>query len=87
MPMELSSAVRNTRFQLNILDSIVVSIPACHAGDPGSIPGREDLKHAARLAQSVERWPFKPVVVGSSPTVGAPNVTKSIWALLLSNVC
>ena len=22
------------------LDSIVVSIPACHAGDPGSIPGR-----------------------------------------------
>ena len=21
-------------------DSIVVSIPACHAGDPGSIPGR-----------------------------------------------
>lgn len=25
----------------------------------------------ARLAQSVERRPFKPVVVGSSPTVGA----------------
>ena len=24
-----------------ILVSIVVSIPACHAGDPGSIPGRE----------------------------------------------
>ncbi|KAK1930683.1 hypothetical protein P3T76_014004 [Phytophthora citrophthora] len=24
-----------------------------------------------RLAQSVERWPFKPVVVGSSPTGGA----------------
>ncbi len=23
-----------------ILVSIVVSIPACHAGDPGSIPGR-----------------------------------------------
>lgn len=23
-----------------VLDSIVVSIPACHAGDPGSIPGR-----------------------------------------------
>ena len=23
-----------------ILGSIVVSIPACHAGDPGSIPGR-----------------------------------------------
>ena len=25
---------------LPVLDSIVVSIPACHAGDPGSIPGR-----------------------------------------------
>lgn len=23
--------------------SIEVSIPACHAGDPGSIPGRRDL--------------------------------------------
>ena len=23
-----------------VRDSIVVSIPACHAGDPGSIPGR-----------------------------------------------
>ena len=27
----------------HILDSIVVSIPACHAGDPGSIPGRGDV--------------------------------------------
>ena len=26
-----------------VLDSIVVSIPACHAGDPGSIPGRGDF--------------------------------------------
>ncbi|KRY93173.1 hypothetical protein T4D_4561 [Trichinella pseudospiralis] len=25
---------------LHLLGSIVVSIPACHAGDPGSIPGR-----------------------------------------------
>ena len=24
-------------------DSIAVSIPACHAGDPGSIPGRGDI--------------------------------------------
>lgn len=29
-----------------ILVSIVVSIPACHAGDPGSIPGREALLFA-----------------------------------------
>ena len=26
-----------------ILDSIVVSIPACHAGDRGSIPRRGDF--------------------------------------------
>jgi hypothetical protein len=26
-----------------VLGSIVVSIPACHAGDPGSIPGQEDF--------------------------------------------
>jgi hypothetical protein len=25
------------------------------------------------LAQSVERWPFKPVVVGSSPISGVPH--------------
>ena len=25
---------------INVRGSIVVSIPACHAGDPGSIPGR-----------------------------------------------
>ena len=25
----------------------------------------------AHLAQKVERWPFKPMVVGSIPTVGA----------------
>ncbi|KRZ54635.1 hypothetical protein T02_6019 [Trichinella nativa] len=28
------------RKSYKILGSIVVSIPACHAGDPGSIPGR-----------------------------------------------
>ncbi len=28
------------------------------------------------LAQSVERWPFKPVVVGSSPTGGANKLVK-----------
>ena len=30
-------------FQCKVLVSIVVSIPACHAGDPGSIPGRGGL--------------------------------------------
>ena len=32
-----------------ILVSIVVSIPACHAGDPGSIPGREAFAHCSLL--------------------------------------
>ena len=38
---------------MTVFGSIVVSIPACHAGDPGSIPGRRasrertlDLLHA-----------------------------------------
>ena len=29
---------------LSIGDNIVVSIPACHAGDPGSIPGRRGIR-------------------------------------------
>ena len=29
-----------SKFAVNILGSIVVSIPACHAGDRGSIPRR-----------------------------------------------
>jgi hypothetical protein len=29
-------------FKYQILVSIGVSIPACHAGDPGSIPGLRD---------------------------------------------
>ena len=32
---------KNVRYL--ILDSIVVSIPACHAGDRGSIPRRGDF--------------------------------------------
>lgn len=34
------SELREKCFRYEILVSIVVSIPACHAGDPGSIPGR-----------------------------------------------
>ena len=30
-----------------------------------------EIKFGAHLAQKVERWPFKPMVVGSIPTVGA----------------
>ncbi len=31
------------QLRTDILDSIVVSISACHADDPGSIPGRGDF--------------------------------------------
>ncbi len=34
--------IRLLRFASQVLDSIVVSIPACHAGDRGSIPRRGD---------------------------------------------
>ena len=37
------SSVRKSCWHKSILDSIEVSIPACHAGDPGSIPGRGGL--------------------------------------------
>ena len=33
----------HSRISSMIRDSIVVSIPACHAGDPGSIPGGRDF--------------------------------------------
>ena len=35
-----------------------------------------------RLAQSVERWPFKPVVEGSSPSAGEES--ESVWYGCLS---
>ena len=35
------------------LDSIVVSIPACHAGDPGSIPGRGVFEGGAKLSKEI----------------------------------
>ena len=36
-------AQRQSSLSQHILDSIVVSIPACHAGDRGSIPRRGDF--------------------------------------------
>ncbi len=38
-----------------ILDSIVVSIPACHAGGRGSIPRREDIFFKCL---STFKWPW-----------------------------
>ena len=37
------SIVLQFQAKFNILDSIVVSIPACHAGDRGSIPRRGEV--------------------------------------------
>ena len=42
-PFRRTLYIKTAYFQAvnsQILGSIVVSIPACHAGDPGSIPGR-----------------------------------------------
>ncbi len=38
--------IQMEKMLLQIRDSIVVSISACHADDPGSIPGRGDICHA-----------------------------------------
>ena len=48
-----------------ILDSIVVSIPACHAGDRGSIP-RDGI---GDLAQLVARVLSMHKVAGSIPAI------------------
>ena len=39
----LVDTTKDTDQQMPVLDSIVVSIPACHAGDQGSIPCRGAL--------------------------------------------
>ena len=48
---------------IQIRDSIVVSISACHAEDPGSIPGRGVLNtkfvhHEQQKQLSISSWPF-----------------------------
>ena len=39
-----------------ILDSIVVSIPACHAGDRGSIPRRGGHTFCRNFKQNKQVW-------------------------------
>ena len=67
----------------------MVRIPGFHPGDTGSSPvvgigefGNREHGNAW-LAQSVERWPFKPVVVGSSPTSGTISRSSVGRALVL----
>ena len=38
----------------------------------------------AYLAQTVERWPFKPMVVGSIPTVGGSFFYIFLWVYFCS---
>ena len=61
--------------------SIVASIPACHAGDPGSIPGggvpshRMGARMAGGLAQTVERCVRNAEVAGSIPASSTQTAT------------
>ena len=43
--MALALVIKKVKFEIFklLLDSVVVSIPACHAGDRGSIPRQRDL--------------------------------------------
>ena len=52
-------------------------IPALGAGGRGFDSPLAPFVEQAFLAQMVERWPFKPMVVGSIPTEGA--VTTPRW--------
>ena len=47
-------------------------IPALGAGGRGFDSPLAPFTMSAFLAQMVERWPFKPMVVGSIPTEGVP---------------
>ena len=42
--------------KLSLRDSIVVSISACHADDPGSIPGRGAFPFCEPLPTSLPKW-------------------------------
>jgi hypothetical protein len=59
----------------------VASIPACHAGDPGSIPGggvpshRMGARMAGGLAQTVERCVRNAEVAGSIPASSTQTAT------------
>ena len=63
--------------------SLEVRTPRCGRGNPGSNPGSSIFLCVicfwAHLAQKVERWPFKPMVVGSIPTVGVYKIKKKIF--------
>ena len=68
-----------------ILDSIVVSIPACHAGDRGSIPRRGDVSFrvAKRVKSSVTPSTGDLVARTAQPT-HVPMLTRSSWGSVLS---
>ena len=80
IPGRRTSATQTSNLSV---DSSMVRIRAFQARGPGSIPGRRTSAH---LAQTVERWPFKPMVVGSIPTVGVTNKTRGL-SLVGHDVC
>ena len=66
-----------------ILVSIVVSIPACHAGDPGSIPGREAFVFRCSFAFALHSFfTFDSFVLAFDSFVLAFSLLTLLFALL-----
>ena len=69
-----SNPSQDTIFKLKQMYAVVaqlVRVPACHAGCRGfeSLPPRHCFSLDGRLAQLVERYPYKVDVTGSSPVM------------------
>ena len=74
----------------HIRGSIVVSISACHAEDPGSIPGRGDepeehflvicqVKHLQQQMRDPCRWVWQNIAAWRDPGVGWPWACSGTW--------
>jgi hypothetical protein len=60
---------------MHIRCSIVASIPACHAGDPGSIPGGGVPVFDERSGAEEACWAHNPEVRGSKPRFATQTAT------------
>ena len=61
---------RNSKQHALVLQRVLHTVFTAHGWQYGAVKLLQAVHGTTRLAQLVERWPFKPVVVGSSPTGG-----------------